>query len=186
MSTSPRSPAPDFSVADFTSPELIVPGLRGRDAPTVIRELCAVLHDAGRVPDPLGFYQAVFNREFLGCTANADGVAFPHARVSGLSRISLALGRSSEPFLWGSQAPGPVRVVLLCAVPATEATAYLLLTSGLVRWLRQAGSVDALVNAVGTASLFELLGRIPLRPNRPEAGPAPAAAERPLPEGHAR
>lgn len=175
MSTSPRSPAADFSVTDFTSPELIVPELRGRDVPTVIRELCAVLHNAGRVPDPLGFYQAVFNREFLGCTANADGVAFPHARVSGLSRMSLALGRSSEPFPWGSQAPGPVRVVLLCAVPATEATAYLLLTSGLVRWLKQDGSIESLAKAAGTAEIVKMLGQIPLRPNRLEAGPATAA-----------
>jgi mannitol/fructose-specific phosphotransferase system IIA component (Ntr-type) len=172
MSTSTLSVAPTLSVADFTSPELMVPELRGRDAPTVIRELCAVLHNAGRVPDPLGFCQAVFNREFLLSTANADGTAFPHARVSGLSRMSLAVGRSPEPFRWGSQAPGPVRVVLLCAVPATEATAYLLLMSGLVRWLRQEGSVATLVNAGGTAGIVKVLSRIPLRPHRLEAGPA--------------
>lgn len=184
MSTSPLSVAPYLSVADFTSPELMVPELQGRDAPTVIRELCAVLHNAGRVPDPLGFYQAVFNREFLLSTANADGTAFPHARISGLGRMSLALGRSPEPFLWSSQAPGPVRVVLLCAVPATEATAYLLLTSGLVRWLQQDGSVEMLASAAGTAGIMEVLGRIPLRPNRLEPGPATAAIERPLPERH--
>jgi len=122
-----------MSLADFTSADLMVPQLRGRDAATVIRELCSVLQRAARVPDLLPFYHAALNREFLLSTAMDYGLAFPHARVIGLSRLSFALGRSAEPLLWVPKDRPPVRLVFLCAVPATEATTYLLLTSSMAR-----------------------------------------------------
>lgn len=169
MSSHLLAAEPAVSLADFTSPELIVPELQGRDAATVIRELCSVLQRAARVPDLLPFYHAALNREFLLSTGMDYGMAFPHARVTGLSRLSFALGRSIKPLVWVPKNRIPVRLVFLCAVPATEATAYLLLTSGLARLAKEPHCLKTLLEAGETSEIWEALRQINLRPARVQA-----------------
>ena len=157
------------SLADFTSPGLIIPRLQGRDAATVIRELCAVLQREAGVPDLLPFYHAALNREFLFSTAMDHGVAIPHARVSGLARLSFALGRSAEPLVWVPRGRPLVRLVFLCAVPATEATAYLLLSSSLARLAKEPRWLKMLLEADGASEMLNALRQVTLRTAQPAA-----------------
>ena len=104
-----------MTLADFTSPGLIIPHLRGGDAASVIQELSQVLQHEKRVPDLLPFYHAALNREFMVSTDMEAGIAFPHARLPALREISFAFGRSDEPLVWGARAASPVRLVFLMA-----------------------------------------------------------------------
>jgi mannitol/fructose-specific phosphotransferase system IIA component (Ntr-type) len=122
-----------MTLADFTSPGMIIPHLRGQDAANVIQELGQAMQREGRVPDLLQFYHAALNREFLVSTDMEAGMAFPHARLPGFKELSFAFGRSEEPLQWRNRGGRTVRMVFLFAVPATEATQYLLLISGLAR-----------------------------------------------------
>ena len=160
---------PVISLADFTSPGLIIPQLQGRDAATVIRELCATLQREAGVPDLLPFYHAALNREFLFSTAMDHGLAIPHARVSGLARLSFALGRSTEPLFWVPKGRPPVRLVFLCAVPATEATAYLLLSSGLARLAKEPRWLKTLLETDGARGRLDALRQVTLRTVPPAA-----------------
>src|SRR5581483_2331135 len=119
-----------MTLADFTNAEMVIPDLRGQDAAAVIQELSQAMHSENRVPDLLPFYQTALNREFLVSTETEAGMAFPHARLAGLKELSFGLGRSSKHLSWGN-APRAVRLVFLIAVPATDATQYLPLISGL-------------------------------------------------------
>jgi mannitol/fructose-specific phosphotransferase system IIA component (Ntr-type) len=126
---------------------LIIPALQTREFAAVIRELSQVLQRETRVPDLLPFLQAVMNREFLCSTAMDSGFAFPHARLDRLRRLTFALGRSPEPLSWGTKPSQPVRLVFLIAVPATEASEYLLLVSALARL----GQEDQLLSRLHTS-----------------------------------
>jgi len=169
MSSHPLAADQVISLADFTSPGLIIPRLQGRDAATVIRELCAVLQREAGVPDLLPFYHAALNREFLFSTVLDHGLAIPHARVSGLARLSFALGRSPEPLSWVPKGRPVVRLVFLCAVPATEATAYLLLSSGLARLAAEPRWLKTLLEAQGTTKMVDALRQVTLRTVAPAA-----------------
>ncbi len=94
-----------MTLADFTSPGLIIPSLRGKDVASVIQELGQALQRKGRIPDLLPFYHAALNREYLLSTEMEAGMAFPHARAPGLNGLAFALGRSAEPLGWGAKAP---------------------------------------------------------------------------------
>src|SRR5262245_52240349 len=118
-----------MTLADFTSPGLIIPSLRGNDVASVIQELSQALQRERRVPDLLPFYHAALNREYLGSTDVGAGIAIPHARVLGLKQLSFALGRGREPLVWCSRAAEAVKLVVLVAVPGTESTQYLQLIS---------------------------------------------------------
>lgn len=161
-SESPVDPSPPMSLADFTGPGLMVPQLRGEESASAIKELTEALQSENRVTDALPFYQAALNREFLAGTDMEAGMAFPHARMAGLKEVSVALGRSVEPLRWGAQGAGLVRLVFLLAVPATDATQYLLVISGLARLARDAGLTARLLEAADAAQMYEVLKRVGL------------------------
>lgn len=165
------SPARLLTLADFTAPSLIVPRLCGHDAATVIQELAQKMQREGRVPDCLPFYQAALNREFLGSTNMETGMAFPHARMTGLKELAFALGRSDEPLDWGPGAIRPVRLVFLMTIPATDSTQYLWLISGLARLAKNSALVQELHAAPDAAHIFQLLRQVGLRTS---STPAPA------------
>jgi len=158
-------PTTRMTLADFTSPGLIVPHLRGQDAASVIQELGQALQREKRVPDLLPFYHAALNREFLMGSDWEAGMAFPHARLPALKEVCFALGRSDESLRWGGKAVHSVRLVFLSAVPATDSTRYLSLISGLARLAREERLVEKLHAAQDTFEIIEVLKQIELRTN---------------------
>ena len=158
-----RSSFAAMTLADFTSPGLIIPHLRGQDVATVIQELSQAMQREQRVPDLLPFYQAALNREFLVSSEMEEGMAFPHARLPGLKELSFAFGRSDAPLRWGTRGVRAVRMVFLLAVPATDSTQYLLLISGLARLAKAPHSVEKLLGAQDTVQILDVLQQIKLR-----------------------
>ena len=170
-----------MTLADFTSPGLIVPHLRGRDAASVIQELSQALRRERHVPDLLPFYHAALNREYMVSTNVDAGMAFPHARLAALKEVFFALGRSDKPVGWGSNSVRPVRLVFLSAVPATDSTQYLLLASGLARLAKDQRLVEKLHAAQDSVQIMEVLQQVELRtiappPLSPKAGQDSPAA----------
>lgn len=154
-----------MTLADFTSPGMIIPHLRGRDATSIIQELSQAMQRERRVPDLLAFYHAILNRERLVSTDMEAGMAFPHARLPMFKDLSFALGRSDESLVWGTQGKRPVQLVFLFAVPATDTTQYLLLISGLARLAKQDGLLKKLQAAQDTFQILELLQQVTVRKN---------------------
>ena len=152
-----------MTLADFTSPDLIVPQLRGQDVAAVIEELGAVLQRKGRVPDLLSFYRAALDREFRVGTNWESGMAFPHARLTDLKELSFALGRCTESLVWGAGSKPNVKLVFLIAVPIPESTQYLSLISGLARLAKEQGLLHKLHTAEGSLEMFDVLRLVELR-----------------------
>jgi len=151
------------SLADFTSESLIEAHLSGRDAAAAIQELSRLLRQEMRVPDILQFYHAALNREYLLSTAMEDGMAFPHARLPGFDQLSFAFGRTADPIQWGSKKTIPVSLVILTAVPATDATAYLSLLSAMARLGKELETLERIRTAKSAKEIFPLLRRFKLR-----------------------
>ena len=151
------------SLADYTRPTLIIPQLRERDTAGVIKELSHHLHQQGCVPDLLAFYHAALNHEFLVNSASDCGMAFPHARLNGVTNSAFAFGRSQEPFLWGGRSSAPIQFIFLLAVPATDAAGFLQLLSALAR-LSQQESLLARLRLEPTAeAIYKLFEQIKVR-----------------------
>ncbi len=152
----------EATLADLTAEALIVPRLVGRDTLSVIQELSKVLQKAGCVQDLLPFYTAAMNREFLVGTVLESGIAFPHARIQGLTRVHFALGRCDPPVVWGLKGGLPVQLVFLVAAPATDATGYLGLVSALVRLSCNGELVEQLRRGSGAGAIRDTLRRVTL------------------------
>jgi PTS system nitrogen regulatory IIA component len=152
-----------LTLADFTSPELIVPHLREHDTAGIISELSQVLHRQNTVPDVLPFYHAALNQELLSNSALGCGLAFPHARLSGLKRLRFAFGRAPHPVIWGAKGVWPVQFVFLLAVPATDAAQYLHFLASLTRLGQQPDLLAELRASDNADYVLSLLERVKLR-----------------------
>jgi len=152
------------SVADYTRPELIVPRLRECDPAGIIEELSQRLRAGGIITDVLSFYQAVVNHEFLSNSALPAGIATPHARSTQVGRLTLAIGRTDEPVVWGMKESWSVEYVFLIAVPPTDASNYLSLLSGIARFGNRPEMLARLHTATDARCIFELLKEINVHP----------------------
>jgi mannitol/fructose-specific phosphotransferase system IIA component (Ntr-type) len=155
--------AAPVSLADYTRPALIVPRLREGDTAGIVSELSQVLHHEGAVSDVLPFYQAALNQELLANTALDCGLAFPHARLSGVKRLQFAFGCTPEPIVWGARSSWPVQLVFLLAVPATDAAGYLQLLASLARLGQQPEHLAQLRVAEDAEAILAVLQKIRLR-----------------------
>lgn len=151
------------TLADYTSPCLMIPELRGKDTVSVIQELSLVLQRENRISDLLPFYQDALNHEFLVSSDMEAGMAFPHARLPGLQEPIFAVGRSNEPLYWGAKATHAVRLVFLIALPVTDSTQYLLLISSLARLSLDNGLMEKFHSADDAEQMFEILQHVKLQ-----------------------
>lgn len=158
-------------MADFTRPELMIPRLRATDPPGIIQELSRRLYEHGAIGDLLAFYHTAVNHEYLCNSALRTGLAIPHARSPQVGRLTLAVGRTAQPVVWGARGSWPVTQVFLIAVPATDALDHLTLLSGIAGLARQSGRLARLNAAVDAREMFELLKEISV----PSGGPMVAA-----------
>jgi mannitol/fructose-specific phosphotransferase system IIA component (Ntr-type) len=153
------------TVADHTGPGLIIPALRGVDAPAVIQELSAALQREGHITDLLPFYQAALNREYLCSTATEPGWVLPHVLVNGLDKPRFALGRTAAPIAWGNSLLR-VQLIFLLAMPETDARVYMTLILGLSRLSKDCQLFDRLLKARDSFEIFELLHHVRIPGNR--------------------
>jgi mannitol/fructose-specific phosphotransferase system IIA component (Ntr-type) len=151
------------TLADYTGPALVVPRLREGDTAGIISELSQVLQRQGAVPDVLPFYQAALNQELLTSSALDCGLAFPHARLSGIKRLQFAFGRTPVPIVWGAKRSWPVQLIFLLAVPATDAAGYLHLLASLARLGQQPDVLAQLRAAENVQAILAALGNIRMR-----------------------
>ena len=155
--------AKTVTLADFTCPGLLVPRLRGADAPAVIHELCSAAEREGYLVNMLPFYNAVTNREYLAKSEAPTGWAMPCAEIKGLSRPWFAVGRCLIPINWSGSRVGPVSTVILTAIPDTGSSTYSQLTAGLARLGRSTALSRLLSEAENPVQMMELLQEIGLR-----------------------
>jgi nitrogen PTS system EIIA component len=148
-------------LADFTSPELIVPSLRGQDATAAIQELSAALQREGRVSDAPPFIQSALDRELLCGTVTEPGWAIPHALVKGLNEPCFALGRWSSPKIW-TKSNQRVNLVFLFAIPETDAQAYMNLIISLGRLSNAMQLVEQLLKADNAVEMLNVLKQVKL------------------------
>ena len=114
------------------------------------------------MPDLLPFYHAALNQELLADSALGCGIAFPHARSSGVRQLQFALGRAPQPVNW-AKSHFPVQFIFLLAVPATNAASYLHLLASLARLGQQNELINDLRSAEGAEAMIAVLERIRLR-----------------------
>ncbi len=148
-------------LSDYLEPELILVDLRAEGVEDAIDAMVTRMHEAGRIDDPDPVRQAVLEREESHTTALGNGVALPHATISGLdrARILVAVAPDGVPFGPDDPAAEPERLFFMLLSPIDQAGTHIKLLARIVRLVRRPDFVESLIAADSPEALVEEIER---------------------------
>jgi len=140
----------------------IVPELEAREKEAVIGELVGALGSSGALAEERTgeALEAVLEREKLGSTGIGNGVAVPHAKLSGLEGVVGALGKAPGGIDFDSLDGAPVRSVFLFLSPEETPDAHVTLMSRFVSLIRKPDFLNFLDQTHGREALHDLLAEV--------------------------
>ncbi len=136
------------------SAELVNLDMKATEKVAAIRELAELIVANGRGTDVDAIVTDVLARDELG-TPQVEGVAIPHARTSGVTTASVAVGRTTGVVFDPEE--GPATTIFMILVPESASDEHIVILSGLARRLmdpeftavlRSATSADQLAAAL--------------------------------------
>jgi PTS system nitrogen regulatory IIA component len=144
-------------ISDLLDTQLVLPAIAAADKDAVIEVLATRLASEYPEVDHLRLTTALRERERQMSTALADGVAVPHARLAGLTRIVAVLGRSPSGIACGSHDGKPTHLFLLLVVPADGPGAHLKVLATASRLLHDERCRARLMEAGDATALLDAL-----------------------------
>ncbi len=144
-------------ISDFLATDLVLPALSEKGKDEVMETLAARLSSYYPDIDRGRLTSALRERDRQVSTALADGVAIPHARLGGLTRIAAVFGRSHAGIDCGSHDGKPTHLFLLLVVPDDAAGAHLKLLATASRLLHDSRCRTSLMQAADEATFLEAL-----------------------------
>ena len=140
------------------SPELVFPRLEATDRRELLTDLAGRLVGLGLVKKAPVLLQRLLEREALGTTALGSGVAIPHCKIAGLSRVLVAVATVPDGVDFEAEDGEPVRLVFLVVSPANAPADHLRSLAAISRWLRDAADIDGVLDLDEPADIVRRLG----------------------------
>ncbi len=146
-----------MKITEILSADLVVADLKGTTKPDVLNELAQAL--AAKYKEiPLRPLTAVLaERERLGSTAIGDGIAIPHGKLRGVSKIIGAFGRHREGVDFDSLDGEATHLFFVLVAPEDSASLHLKALAHVSRLLKDSSFRDRLIAAPDAAELYRLI-----------------------------
>ncbi len=130
-----------------------------RDRDSALRELTALAARRLGAPPAEVLYAAVAAREADMGTALGNGVAVPHARLSGLKHPILIITRAQDEIDWNAPDGMPVRLIFLLLTPREDASLQIRILGAIARAVKDETSRNILLTAPTPEAFQEILCR---------------------------
>lgn len=147
------------SLADFTSPALILPQLHEQTPAGVARELNSLLHRHAALPESFFLTPAALCRELLTNTTLDCGMLIAQLRSTPITRCCFTLGRVREPLHWRAQRLTPVVLICIVAESNSSGAEYRRVLTTLSRLATQTDAIAELRAAHSTEEMMAALER---------------------------
>jgi len=149
-----------MTVADILSTADVFCDLKASGKRKLLSDLSVIVASrAGLEAGPV--FEALWAREMLASTAVGRGVALPHGRMPGLSRIAGLFAKLQNPIAFGAPDDLPVDLVFLLLTPAEAGADHLKALARISRLMRQGGLCEQLRSARSADALYALLTEPP-------------------------
>src|SRR6266851_1061791 len=146
-----------MKITEILSADLVVADLKGTTKPDVLNELAQAL--AAKYKEiPLRPLTAVLaERERLGSTAIGDGIAIPHGKLRGVTKIIGVFGRHRLGVDFDSLDGAPTHLFFVLVAPEDSASLHLKALAHVSRLLKDGAFRDRLIAAPDAAELYRLI-----------------------------
>jgi len=142
---------------DLLHDDLVIDEIAATDKPGVIRELAAHVRAAGKVADADELVRVLTERESLGSTGIGDGVAIPHGKLTAITDMVVAFGRSRKGVDFQSLDSKPAHLFFLLVTPVDKPGDHLKTLARISRILKNPVLRDNLMHAAHGHDLQRLI-----------------------------
>ncbi len=127
-----------MKISNFVKKKAIFLDLKNTDKESVLFELLSNLIKAELIKKhhKKKILEKLLEREKLGSTAIGQNFAIPHAKIEGLERLLLCIGRHKQGVEFDSLDGEPVNIIFLLLIPTNEIGIYLKLLAKIAKILR--------------------------------------------------
>ncbi len=143
-------------LTELISPRAIVPALKVAGKKQLMQELA---HRAAELTgvNEREIFETLMQRERLGSTAIGKGIAIPHCKLPGLSRLYGLFARLDRPLDFQSPDGRPVDLVFLLLAPEGAGADHLQALARVARLLRDEETVMKLRESRDAEAIFAVL-----------------------------
>ncbi|MDA3832611.1 MAG: PTS sugar transporter subunit IIA [Spirochaetales bacterium] len=134
-------------------PAHIIADLTAQSRKEALTELSGLFHHL----DQHLLIKALLDRETLGSTAIATGVALPHCKMNTIDDILIAVGRSETGIHWAAKDGQPVRLIILMIAPLKTSSSYLKILANISRFLKDSSNFALLSKAKDAHDIQHIL-----------------------------
>lgn len=146
-----------MELKDILKPETILINWKPASKEEAITELVDLLDKSGEISDRESVLQDVFDREESLSTGLEDGIAYPHARSSGVDEVRMAFGIIPDGLTFNSRDDHPAIFVPLMVSPRTGGTPHIYIMAEIVKRLEDQEVREKLLKANSAEEVVEIL-----------------------------
>lgn len=148
-----------MSVSDLTGPKAIVPSLKASSKKQALQELAAFAAErTGQ--DERKIFEVLLQRERLGTTGMGQGVAIPHGKIEGLSRLYGFFAHLETPIDFDALDDQPVDLIFMLLAPVGAGADHLKALARISRLLRDQEVCEKLRGSDSADAIYALLSEI--------------------------
>jgi len=156
MNGKPGSAGDTFSCGNLMTSDCVLANLRASNKRQVLQELARKASKlTGQAEDAI--YEVLNERELLGTTGIGHGIAIPHGKLPGLSRLYGLFARLEHPVDFDSIDEQPVDLIFLLLAPEAAGADHLKALARVSRLLRDRTICEKLRGADNPDALYALL-----------------------------
>ena len=133
--------------------------LKSGDKEGIIKEMVSLIGDAGLLEDYEACLQAVKDREAVMSTGMQNGIAIPHGKSEGISRLEVAIGLKPKGIDFQSLDGQPSKIFIMTISPKHTTGPHIQFLASVSAILNKPGNVGAILSCRNPKELKELLVR---------------------------
>ena len=145
-----------MEVADLLSPDGVIPNLRVTSKKQALQELARRAADLSGASER-AIFDVLLERERLGTTGVGNGIAIPHGKLPGLTRLYGMFARLEQPIPFEAIDEQPVDLIFLLLAPEHAGADHLKALARISRLLRDPRTIENLKASRDRAALYAVL-----------------------------
>ncbi len=146
-----------MSLIDLVQEKIVRIPLASTDKADVLRELVAILKDAGEIEDYDAVLRAICEREEKLSTGLENGIAVPHGKTDAVSTLKLALGIAPQGIDFASIDRKPSQLFFMLVAPPNQSGPHVEALAEIVKLVQSKAFCRAVTAARDSREVVELI-----------------------------
>ena len=131
--------------------------MQSTDKEESFEELVDILVQNGKIKDRKAVIEALKERERLGTTGIGEGLAIPHAKFSGIAKLTAAFGISRRGIDYDALDDEPVYIVIVVLAEENNPGPHIRLLAEIARLFQVPGFSEKLRQAASPKEILEII-----------------------------